>query len=642
MQEHCSPCFSALTMTLSLDLPERYRQQLLALLEAYVPEAEAWAYGSRVQGTHHDASDLDVVLRGPNLAELGAEFLELVEAVRESTIPILIDVFDWARLPESFHREIEREYVVLKEARTWREPETVDAFGRSASIDLDPSHRRVVMRLLRGFVPSCEVRAYGPRAEWTAEQHSRLDIAVLGASNVNPYALTDLRAAFQRSSLPFSVNIVDWDAASQELRQQILRQYLVLQPSAQAVPNEWLTVTLGECGYLVRDSVDPAEFGDLPYIGLAHIREGTLQLTGVGQASDVTSTKTRFNAGDVLFGKLRPYFRKVVQPRFAGICSTDIWVLRSQEGVSQDYLFYLMASPEVVEQAVASSKGTRMPRADWKFVADQQVALGPLAEQHRIASVLRALDDRIELNRRMCETLEEMAQALFKSWFVDFEPVRAKMEGRWREGESLPGLPAHLYDLFSDHLVESELGPIPTGWRVTEIGEALELEYGRALKASDRKGGSIPVYGSNGQVGWHDRGFVKGPGIIVGRKGSPGAVCRSHTDFFPIDTTFYTVVRDPRLTFEYLYQMLRRQHLSSAATDSAVPGLNRSLAYANLYVRPTDEAVAVFTDVVATYWAHERSAITSARALRAIHDTLLPKLISGEMRLPDVVEAVEC
>ena len=235
MQEHCSPCFSALTMTLSLDLPERYRQQLLALLEAYVPEAEAWAYGSRVQGTHHDASDLDVVLRGPNLAELGAEFLELVEAVRESTIPILIDVFDWARLPESFHREIEREYVVLKEARTWREPETVDAFGRSASIDLDPSHRRVVMRLLRGFVPSCEVRAYGPRAEWTAEQHSRLDIAVLGASNVNPYALTDLRAAFQRSCLPFSVNVADWDAASTELRQQIQQQYLILQPSA--VPN---------------------------------------------------------------------------------------------------------------------------------------------------------------------------------------------------------------------------------------------------------------------------------------------------------------------------------------------------------------------------------------------------------------------
>ena len=91
----------------------------------------------------------------------------------------------------------------------------------------------------------------------------------------------------------------------------------------------------------------------------------------------------------------------------------------------------------------------------------------PIGEQQRaIAHVLGTLDDKIELNRRMNETLEEMARALFKSWFVDFDPVRAKMDGRWRPGESLPGLPAHLYDLFPDRLVDSELGPIPEGWEV--------------------------------------------------------------------------------------------------------------------------------------------------------------------------------
>ena len=86
-----------------------------------------------------------------------------------------------------------------------------------------------------------------------------------------------------------------------------------------------------------------------------------------------------------------------------------------------------------------------------------------LAEQRAIAHVLGTLDDKIELNRRMNETLEEMARALFKSWFVDFEPVRAKMEGRWRRGESLPGLPAEHYDLFPDRLVDSELGDDPGG-----------------------------------------------------------------------------------------------------------------------------------------------------------------------------------
>ena len=98
-------------------------------------------------------------------------------------------------------------------------------------------------------------------------------------------------------------------------------------------------------------------------------------------------------------------------------------------------------------------------------------SLPPLPEQRAIAHVLGTLDDKIELNRRMNETLEEMARALFKSWFVDFDPVRAKMEGRWRRGESLPGLPADLYDLFPDRLVPSELGEIPEGWEVKTLGK---------------------------------------------------------------------------------------------------------------------------------------------------------------------------
>ena len=97
------------------------------------------------------------------------------------------------------------------------------------------------------------------------------------------------------------------------------------------------------------------------------------------------------------------------------------------------------------------------------------INLPPLAEQRAIAHVLGTLDDKIELNRRMNETLEAMARALFKSWFVDFEPVRAKMEGRWRRGESLPGLPADLYDIFPDRLAPSELGEVPEGWEVRRL-----------------------------------------------------------------------------------------------------------------------------------------------------------------------------
>ena len=110
----------------------------------------------------------------------------------------------------------------------------------------------------------------------------------------------------------------------------------------------------------------------------------------------------------------------------------------------------------------------------------------PLPEQRAIAHVLGTLDDKIDLNRRMNETLEEMARALFKSWFVDFDPVRAKMDGRWQRGESLPCLPADLYDLFPDRLVPSELGEIPEGWEVKTLGEhCRKPQYGYTQSARD-------------------------------------------------------------------------------------------------------------------------------------------------------------
>ena len=97
-----------------LDLPPRYREELEALLQEYVPDAEVWAYGSRINGRCHEGSDLDLVLRGPALEPLGYEYVELVEALEQSNLPILVQVHDWAQLPESFHLEIERDYVVLQ------------------------------------------------------------------------------------------------------------------------------------------------------------------------------------------------------------------------------------------------------------------------------------------------------------------------------------------------------------------------------------------------------------------------------------------------------------------------------------------------------------------------------------------------
>ena len=170
--------------------------------------------------------------------------------------------------------------------------------------------------------------------------------------------------------------------------------------------------------------------------------------------------KRILHEGDILFGKLRPYFKKVVVAPFDGICSTDIWVVRATEKCDQTYLFYWMASQEFIDIANQGSEGTKMPRAKWNHVARINKEIPDMTEQVRIGRTLLAFYDKIELNQCMNETLEAMARALFKAWFVDFEPVKAKMHG-----EPYP-LPDEVMALFPDELVESELGLIPKGWRV--------------------------------------------------------------------------------------------------------------------------------------------------------------------------------
>jgi type I restriction enzyme S subunit len=262
------------------------------------------------------------------------------------------------------------------------------------------------------------------------------------------------------------------------------------------------------------------------------------------------------------------------------VVSTGFAVLRPKsELIDPRYLYACVFDRTFTHYLVSREKGAAYPSVLPEDIADATIILPPLPEQRAIAHILGTLDGKIELNRRMSETLKQMARALFKAWFMDFEPVRAKMEGRWRRGQSLPGLPAHLYDLFPDRLVDSELGRIPEGWEACPLGDLLELAYGKALKEQNRKPGDVPVYGSNGQVGWHDGALVTGPGIIVGRKGNPGIVTWVPTGFFAIDTTFYVVPKEKCPNLYFLFYALSGHDLPSLAADSAVPGLNRNFVY---------------------------------------------------------------
>ena len=302
------------------------------------------------------------------------------------------------------------------------------------------------------------------------------------------------------------------------------------------------------------------------------------------------------------------------------------------------FVFYYFRSPFGQYALLANTSTTGVPAIARPLTTLKsiQLPLPPISEQHAIADFISSLDDKIELNHQMNETLEAMASAIFKSWFVDYDPVRAKMEDR-----TPLGMNAETAAMFPSSFENSAIGKIPTGWKVASIGEIIEFAYGKALKEEARYSGSIPVYGSNGQVGWHNEALVKGPGIVVGRKGNPGIVTWVAKDFFPIDTTFYVVPKGPIHAMHYIYYALSLQNLASLAADSAVPGLNRNIAYMTEILVPSVEIADIFDKTVEPFFNRVSMNNEESRTLAAIRDALLPKLLSGEIRVKDTEKYAE-
>jgi len=181
----------------------------------------------------------------------------------------------------------------------------------------------------------------------------------------------------------------------------------------------WKEYKLNQITEPVKEAYSPNKSEKLYYIGLEHIEPENLKLNSIGYSSEVTSNKFRFIKNDILFGKLRPYFRKVVKPQFDGICSTDIWVFRAKEGINQEFLFYFLANWDFVDTANGSETGTRMPRADWDFLKDTSWFIPEKTEQIQIAEILISFDDKIDLLHRQNKTLEALAETLFRQWFIE-------------------------------------------------------------------------------------------------------------------------------------------------------------------------------------------------------------------------------
>ena len=349
-------------------------------------------------------------------------------------------------------------------------------------------------------------------------------------------------------------------------------------------------------------------------------------------------------------------------------------IVTGSDEVTTEYLHYFLQNADIQSYLT----GAVMPKLTQGNLNRIPVRYPDPGYQKLIVQVLEGLDNKIDLNRRINQTLEAMAQAIFKSWFVDFDPVKAKIaakqEGRdplraamsaisGKSDAELDALAPEQYEklaataaLFPEEMEDaakgsanaasagsagaaSELGEIPKGWATQRVGNVLELVYGKALKSTDRQEGSVPVYGSGGITGYHNTPLVPHGSIIVGRKGTVGSLYWEDEPFFPIDTTYY--VRPLTVPLTYCYYAMQTLGLEKMNTDAAVPGLNRENVYRLELVQPDPPVLQKFDSEVLTLRKTIRTNSDSSKALANLRDTLLPKLLSGELSVTEAMVEVE-
>ena len=337
-----------------------------------------------------------------------------------------------------------------------------------------------------------------------------------------------------------------------------------------------------------------------------------VSLKDVTQSGDLLGSVARVPA-DIAAGRLT---QDTVKLAFSG------------RPLDKDYLYWLLRTPIYRAYCRARATGTTTLGLARDDFLDFPVT-EPGDEELSLVELLEALDRRIAILRETNATLEAIAQALFKSWFVDFDPVRAK-----RQGLAPAGMDEATAALFPDSFEDSALGPVPRAWGTGKVEDLLELAYGKALKATDRVAGDVPVYGSGGVTGLHNCALVDSPTVVVGRKGTVGSLYWEDRPCFPIDTVFYVRARVP-LTF--CFYQLRVLGLEGMNTDGAVPGLNRNNVYRLAVVIPPPPVFAAFDDLATNLRSKIFANETQAQTLATLRDTLLPRLISGQLRLPEAL-----
>ena len=477
--------------------------------------------------------------------------------------------------------------------------------------------QHIIDKIISAFEANAKVdKAYvfGSRAKGNYRPDSDIDIAIKGI-DITLDDILKMSVAFEDKGIKNKIDLIDYTSIKEPALQEHIDRVGI------EFYSRWKDYKLEEITEPIKDTYNPNGSDDYTYIGLEHIEQESLRLNSVGLSSDVTSNKFKFQADDVLFGKLRPYFRKVVKPQFNGICSTDIWVFRAKRGFDQNFLFYFLANKEFVDTANSGESGSRMPRADWNHLKTTDWSVPPLPEQITISSILSSLDDKIDLLQRQNKTLEQLAETLFRQWFVE-------------EAEE--------------------------SWEEKKLGELLTITSSKRIFYSEYVSSGVPFYRSKEIIELRNTGSTnselyipnerfdeinnkfgspKEGDILMTSVGTLGVAYRVRkTDKFYFKDGNLTWFKDFKglpssIVYLWLISKIGQEELAAITIGSTQEALTIEGLKSISFKIPPKESIKLYETEFNTIINKIEFNQTQIRTLTQTRDTLLPKLMSGEVRV---------
>ena len=531
------------------------------------------------------------------------------------------------------------------------------------SLEIRPDHLKIVEEILEKHVPDREVWAFGSRVNGTAKETSDLDLVVIGENPLDFQTLGALRDDFSESNLPYKVDVVDWAKIGETFREIIRKDKIIIKRRQSSVfPSSWYMVRFGDIliGSARNGVYKPKEFhgSGVKIVNMGELFANPRLRTSTPMKRLNISLeelqKAQLEKGDLLFA------RRSLVAEGAGKCSLVIEasepaifessIIRARPAltkVDSTFLYYLFSSPLGVYLLGTIRRQVAVSGITGSDLMGLTIPLPPLPEQRAIAHILGTLDDKIELNRRMNETLEAMAQAIFKSWFVDFDPVRAKAEGRDT------GLSKEIADLFPDGFEESELGEIPKCWKVSTVGDNFELNPTERIQKGEFTSyidmASIPTAGSYPNTPIR-RPFSSGSkfrnGDTVLARITP-CLENGKTAFIQLlsdqevawGSTEFIIIR-PKEPYpkEFGYLLARdnafREHAIQSMTGTSGRQRVQEASIARFkIIEPDSKILKIFGMLVQKWFLAIKLNSEQILVLTQIRELLLPKLLKGEIQI---------